>query len=313
MILEARLTELRQAHRVIAHIDFEVVPLDKGYANRTLRVDLDTNSITIHPVTQQMKDLWSGGKGFDLWLMMKEIDKDTKWDSRENPICMSPGPLCGTAAFPGSGKTLVTAVSPLTSIIIDSNVGGHFGPFLKFAGFDALVIVGKAAQESMIIIDAARGRISIETCPLESVDSHVLTEELTDMFADDEIDRRNVALVTSGRAADHVRMGMLNFSFWDWRRGVPRLKQAGRGGIGRVFRDKKLKALVAKNRSTLPPWRVAENKVARWTTPKTISPFIAERPGTRAGRNPSASARARSTRSAPSSASGGATPSTSSR
>ena len=94
------------AHRVLAQIDFEVAPLAKGYANRTLRVDLDTNAITIHPVTEQMKELWVGGKGFDLWLMMQEINKDTRWDSRENPICMSPGPLGGTASFPGSGKTL---------------------------------------------------------------------------------------------------------------------------------------------------------------------------------------------------------------
>jgi len=271
MITEARLAEFRQAHRVLAQIDFEVVPLAKGYANRTLRIDLDTNAITFHPVTEQMKELWVGGKGFDLWLMLQEIDKDTRWDSPQNPICMSPGPLAGTASFPGSGKSIVTTVSPLTNIIIDSNVGGYFGPYLKFAGFDALVIVGQAADETMLLIDAARGKISIETCPLESVDSHVLAEELTLMYADNELDRRNVAIVSTGRAADHVRMGMLNFSFWDWRRNVPRLKQAGRGGVGRVFRDKRLKALVATKLDTIPPWRVAQNKVAAWTMPKKIS------------------------------------------
>jgi NADH:ubiquinone oxidoreductase subunit F (NADH-binding)/NADH:ubiquinone oxidoreductase subunit E/NAD-dependent dihydropyrimidine dehydrogenase PreA subunit len=271
MTTEARLAEMRQAHRVLARIDFEVAPLEKGYANRTLRVDLDRNAITIHPVTEQMKELWTGGKGFDLWLMMHEISRETRWNSPENPICISPGPLCGTASFPGAGKSLLTTVSPLTDIILDTNVGGHFGPYLKFAGFDALVIVGKAAEETMLVIDAARGTISIETCPLESIDSHLLTEELTRIYAESELDRCNIALVTTGRAADHIRMGMLNFSFWDWRRNVARLKQAGRGGIGRVFRDKKLKALVARNRATLPPWRVAENKVAALTTPKKIS------------------------------------------
>jgi NADH:ubiquinone oxidoreductase subunit F (NADH-binding)/NADH:ubiquinone oxidoreductase subunit E/NAD-dependent dihydropyrimidine dehydrogenase PreA subunit len=271
MTTETRLAEMRQAHEVLAEIDFEVAPLAKGYADRTLRVDLDTNAITIHPVTEQMKELWVGGKGFDLWLMLQEINKDTTWDSRENPICISPGPLAGTASFPGSGKSLLTTVSPLTNIVIDSNVGGYFGPYLKFAGFDALVIVGKAAQETLLLIDATRGKISIETCPLESIDSHVLAEELTLMYAKDELDRRNIALVSTGRAADHVRMGMLNFSFWDWRRDVPRLKQAGRGGVGRVFRDKRLKALVARKADTIPPWRVAENKVAAWTTPKKVS------------------------------------------
>ena len=49
------------------------------------------------------------------------------------------------------------------------------------------------------------------------------------------------------------------------------MKQAGRGGVGRVFRDKHLKALVIKNRDITPAWRVEENKVAKWVTPKKIS------------------------------------------
>ncbi|MBN2359519.1 MAG: NAD(P)H-dependent oxidoreductase subunit E, partial [Deltaproteobacteria bacterium] len=271
MATEVRVAEMSRAHQVRAKIEFEVVPLAKGYASRYLRVDLDTNAITVHPVSEQMKELWTGGKGFDLWLMLPEISRETRWDSPENPICMSSGPLGGTTSFPGSGKTLVTAISPLTNIIIDSNVGGYYGPYLKFAGFDALVIVGKAREETLLLIDAVRGTISIEHAPLESPDSHLLAEELTLMYADDELDRRNVAVVSAGSAADHVRMAMLNFSFWDWRRGVTRLKQAGRGGIGRVFRDKKLKALVIKNRDLTPAWRVAENKVAALTTPKQIS------------------------------------------
>jgi NADH:ubiquinone oxidoreductase subunit E len=71
-------------------------------------------------------------------------------------------------------------------------------------------------------------------------------------------------------------MGILNFSFFDWRRNVARLKQAGRGGIGTVFRNKKLKALVVKNRSITPAWRVNENKVAHWVTPKKISTQCSE-------------------------------------
>ena len=65
-------------------------------------------------------------------------------------------------------------------------------------------------------------------------------------------------------------MGVLNFSFYDWRRAAPRIKQAGRGGIGTVFRDKKIKALVLKNREITPAWRIEENKVARLITPKVI-------------------------------------------
>ncbi|HVP40188.1 MAG TPA: aldehyde ferredoxin oxidoreductase N-terminal domain-containing protein [Candidatus Saccharimonadales bacterium] len=262
---------LRRAHRLLHELAYEPVELDRGYAGRWLRIDLTRNEITVHPVTEQMKQLWTGGKGFDLWITLQEITADTKWDSPENPICLCSGPLGGTVSFPGSGKTLVTAISPLTGIMIDCNVGGYFGPFLKFAGFDALAIVGKASQESLIAIDAAARRITLEEAPLESVDSHVLAEELTRMYAADELDMRNIAVVSAGRGAEHTRMGVLNFSFWDWRRRVPRLKQAGRGGVGTVFRNKKLKALVIKNPGVTPAWRIAENKVAAQITPKRIS------------------------------------------
>jgi len=265
------IVQMRDAHEVLCEFPFELKELNKGYSDRTLRIDLDKNEITIHPVTQQMKELWIGGKGFDLWLMFQEINKDTKWDSPGNPICFSSGPLGGATSFPGSGKTLVTAISPLTHSVIDCNVGGYFGPFLKFAGFDALCIVGKAAEETIIFIDAVKKKITIEKAPEESIDAHLLTEELTEMYADDDLDKRNIAVVSAGRGAQHTRMGVLNFSFWDWRRNAARLKQAGRGGVGTVFRDKMLKAMVLKNRDITPAWRIEENKVAKWITPKKIS------------------------------------------
>jgi len=141
---------LKNEREVLQGFDFEPVELERGYANRVLRIDLDRNEITTHGVTQQMKDLWIGGKGFDLWLTLPEIDANTKWDSNNNPLCFSSGPLGGTTSFPGSGKTIVTTISPMTNLIIDSNVGGYFGPYLKFAGFDAMVIVGKAKEDVII-------------------------------------------------------------------------------------------------------------------------------------------------------------------
>jgi NADP-reducing hydrogenase subunit HndC len=266
-----KIEQMQKAHEIVCEFPFELKEPDKGYSDRILRIDLGKNQVTIHPVTQQMKDLWVGGKGFDLWLMLQEINKDTKWDSPENPICFSSGPLGGTTSFPGSGKTLVTAVSPLTHSVMDCNVGGFFGPYMKFAGFDALVIVGKAKDETIVYIDAVKKKITIERAPKESIDSHLLAEELTEMYGDDDLDKRNIAAVCAGRGAQHTRMGVLNFSFWDWRRNVARLKQAGRGGIGTVFRNKKIKALVIKNRDITPAWRIQENKVAKWVTPKKIS------------------------------------------
>lgn len=262
--------KMRSAHKVLSELEFDEQDLDRGYANRTLRIDLDSGKMEIRPVTQQMKDLWTGGKGLDLWMMLQEIDKNTKWDSPENPICFSPGPMAGVISFPGSGKTLVTSISPATYSIMDSNVGGFFGPYLKFTGFDGLAIVGKCKKESIIYIDGVNNKVSLEEAPEESIDSHLLAEELTEMYADDEKDKRNISVVSAGRASEHVRMGVLNFSFYDWRRKVARLKQAGRGGIGTVFRNKKLKAIVIRKEGVTPGWSIEESKVASMVVPKDL-------------------------------------------
>ena len=253
---------LLAAHETLATLKFDEAPLVQGYSDRILKIDVSDNRLEILPVTQQMKDLWIGGKGFDLWLTLQEIDADTKWDSPNNPLCFAAGPLGGTTSFPGAGKTIVTGISPQTGSIMDCNVGGYFGPFMKFAGFDAVELIGKADDEVIILIDSVTNKVTIEKAPLESLDSHLLAEELTEMYADSESDRRNVTVVSAGRASEHIRMGVINVSFYDWRRGAVRFKQAGRGGLGTVFRDKRVKAIVVKNADLPPAWTVEENKVA---------------------------------------------------
>ncbi len=126
---------MRSAHCLLQELIYDPVELHRGYAGRWLRIDLGRNEITLHPVTEQMKELWTGGKGFDLWITLQEISADTKWDSPENPICLCSGPLGGTTSFPGSGKTLVTAISPLTDIVIDCNVGRLFRSFPEIRRF----------------------------------------------------------------------------------------------------------------------------------------------------------------------------------
>jgi len=88
--------------------------------------------------------------------------------------------------------------------------------------------------------------VQIIDAPHEPKNSHLLAEILTEMYADDDKDKRNIAVVSTGVAAEHSLIGMLNFSFYDPKRKLVRLKQAGRGGIGTVFRHKHVKAIVAK-------------------------------------------------------------------
>ncbi|MDX9826996.1 MAG: aldehyde ferredoxin oxidoreductase C-terminal domain-containing protein [Spirochaetia bacterium] len=232
-----------------AELRYEKKPLCRGYAMRTLKIDLCTGSIVERPVSKQMKEKFVGGKGFGLKLLWDATTPETVWDDPENEIVIAMGPLCGNTNYSGSGKSLVVSLSPLTGIPIDSNVGGFFGPFLKFSGFDALELAGKAEREVIIFIDGDQGSVQIFEAPesLES-DTHILAEKLTHAFSASENDEdlAAVAVVSAGRGAEHSRIGLLNFSLFDRRRGGCRVKQAGRGGIGTVFRDKRIKALVCR-------------------------------------------------------------------
>jgi len=239
--------EMRKKHKLLKEYSYEVKELDRGYANRTLYVNLSDNTIKEKPVTDLMKEKFIGGKGFGLKLLWDATKPDTKWNDPENEIIISPGPIAGITQYAGSGKSLVVSISPLTDIVIDSNVGGYFGPFMKFSGFDALEIQGKADKEVIVVIDGTKGTVTIEEVGDEAKDSHLLAHQLTEMYADDEKDRKNVSVVSAGTAAENTYIGMLNFSFFDAIRKEVRLKQAGRGGIGRVFRDKNIRALVCKS------------------------------------------------------------------
>jgi len=238
--------KLKSKHKMLKEFEYELKPLDKGYSDRTLYINLSNNEIKEKPVPEEMKEKFIGGKGYGLRLLWDAVNKDTKWDSEENEINIAIGPIGGITSYAGAGKSLVTSISPTTGIPIDSNVGGHFGPYFKFSGFDALEIQGKSENDVIIYINGNEGRIQIFEAPDEEINSHILAEQMTDMFADNEKERQHISTVSAGRGSDHVWIGCLNFSYYDKRRKGLRLKQAGRGGIGTVFRNKKLKAIVVK-------------------------------------------------------------------
>lgn len=224
--------------------------IERGYNNRSLYINLSNRSIEEKTVTEFMKEKFVGGKGFGLYYLWNAVTPETKWNDPENEIVISSGPIGGITQYPGSGKSLVVSLSPATGIPIDSNVGGYFGPYLKFSGFDAFELQGKSDREVIVFIDGNEGKVSIMDTDIEESDSHILSEKLTDMFAEDEDDKRNISVVSTGSAAKHTYIGLLNFSFYDVRRKKVRLKQAGRGGIGTVLADKNVKALIVRYRGT---------------------------------------------------------------
>jgi aldehyde:ferredoxin oxidoreductase len=237
---------IKAQHRSLKRWDYKWTPLSKGYTDKILYINVGSTEIKEKDVPLVMKEKFIGGKGYGLRLLWDATKPDTRWDDPENEIIISSGPIGGITQYSGTGKSLVVSLSPQTGSVMDSNVGGFFGPFLKFSGFDALELQGKSKNDVIIFIDGINHAVEIFDAPAEAVDSHLLAEQMTEIFADNDNEKKNIGVVSAGSAADHSLIGMLNFSFYDPKRKKVRLKQAGRGGIGTVFRNKKIKALVCK-------------------------------------------------------------------
>jgi aldehyde:ferredoxin oxidoreductase len=239
----------RAEYRVIAEMAYAPAKVERGYTGKTLYVDVGSGQIEARPVTPQMREVFIGGRGFGLWRLWNAVDGNTRWDDPRNEIIISSGPVGGTTTYPGSGKSIVVSLSPLTDNVIDSNVGGYFGPYLKFAGWDAIELQGKSCEDVIVFVDGTTGVVQLLSCSEEDVNTHVLAERLMKAFADSDAPRdvAAVSTVTTGVGAEHTRWGCLNFSFFDLKRRAVRVKQAGRGGTGTVLRDKRIAALVVKS------------------------------------------------------------------
>jgi len=240
------ISALKNSRKILNHISYVQKDLFRGYTDKILYINVGNNNIQEKEVPPLMKEKFAGGKGYGLRLLWDATTPETRWNDPENELIISSGPIGGITQYSGAGKSLLVSISPQTDSVMDSNVGGFFGPFLKFSGYDALELQGKAEKDVIIYIDAVANTIEIFEDPGLSTDSHILVEELTEMFSENEKDFRNIGIVSTGAAAEHSLIGMINFSFYDLKRKKIRLKQAGRGGLGTVLRDKKIKAIVSR-------------------------------------------------------------------
>ncbi|MFA7116409.1 MAG: aldehyde ferredoxin oxidoreductase C-terminal domain-containing protein [Bacteroidales bacterium] len=241
------LRKIKETRKILTSVPYKWKPLEKGYTDVDLYVNVQTKKIEFRPISPAVKDKFVGGKGYGLRFLWDAVTPKTKWNDPENELVISGGPVCGITQYSGSGKSICVGLSPQTDRIADSNVGGHFGPHLKFAGFDSIELQGIAEKDVIVYIDGVNHNIEIfEPFKELDIDSHLLCEELHEMFSDNERDKLNVSVVSSGSAAEHSVIGMLNFSFYDVKRKKIRLKQAGRGGLGTLLRYKHIRAIVAK-------------------------------------------------------------------
>ncbi len=206
-----------------------------GYAGHMLWVDLEGPTVEKRPLQEELVDKYIGGRGFVARLLFDHIPPGTDPYSRDNLVVVATGPLSGHY-LPGSGKTHFGTKSPATGMYGDGNLGGHFGPALKYAGYDGLVLKGKASKPSYLLIEDQR----VELCDASAYwgQGSITVEKAMkqDLGEDYEI-------CTIGPAGENLsRFACISHDFG---------RQSGRTGIGTILGDKNIKAIAVKGTGSL--------------------------------------------------------------
>jgi aldehyde:ferredoxin oxidoreductase len=213
-----------------------------GYNGKALNVNLTTKDILVESLDETFCRKYLGGAGFIAAYLWKDLKPGIDALSPENELIFALGPVTGLV-LPGASRNCIGAKSPLTGGIAKSEVGGFWMAELKRAGYDAIIVEGKAAfpvylwiHDGEVFVKDARHLWGKETLETEAM----LRTELGDQ-------RIQVAMI--GPAGENlVRYACIMEGCHD---------AAGRGGLGAVMGSKNLKAIAVRG-SSPPPINDAE-------------------------------------------------------
>ena len=200
----------------------------KGWTGKILRVDLTTRKIADEVLDPIVARDYIGGRGLGIYYLNRELDPTVEPLSPENMMCLFTGPLTGTRAATGARYMIMTK-SPLTGALTTSNSGGHFPTEMKRAGYDGIIIKGRADQPTYLYVTP--GGVELRSAAqLWGKD----TEETTDLLLDETSPKARVACI--GPAGERlVRFASVQNE---------KHRAAGRSGVGAVMGSKNLKAIV---------------------------------------------------------------------
>lgn len=194
-------------------------------------INLTTGEIETKPIPIKMRKMFLGGRGLDMYLMYNHIKPGVDPLGPENVAFVSAGILVGTLAS-ASARTHIGGKSPLTSFVGSANMGGFFGPELRWAGFDHLVIKGKAGKPVYLWIH--NGEIEIR----DAASIWGKTVHKTQEIIREELGDREIKVLTIGPAGEklvryaNVMTGLKN--------------SGGRTGMGALLGSKNLKAIAVR-------------------------------------------------------------------
>src|SRR5262245_58435497 len=131
----------------------------KGYGGRILFVDATSGASRVEPVSEERARSLLGGNGFAARLLLDHVPAGADAYDPANAVIFAVGPVTDTTV-PGNSRALVAAKSPLTGLFFDSTFGGRWPATLKRTGFDAVVLTGRAATASYVVVDETGARLA---------------------------------------------------------------------------------------------------------------------------------------------------------
>lgn len=207
-----------------------------GYGGKILKVDLTNKESFSVPLSEEIAKNYIGGRGLAAYLLYQLNLKGVSPLGPDNHVIVASGPLAGVLV-PAGGKITFASKSPLTDGYGDSNMGGHLAAELKYAGYDAIVINGRAETPSILVIDDDKVEISdgSKYWGKNAIDAEkMLKNDLGEDF--------QIAVI--GPAGENlVRFACISHDFG---------RQAGRCGIGAVLGSKNLKAICVRGSKSVP-------------------------------------------------------------
>ena len=215
-----------------------------GYGGNILRIDLTTGDIAKQPTDPALAEKFLGGRGFGAYFLFTELPRHADPMGPENMLIISPGPLSGTLV-PGAGKVDFACKSPLTGGYASANSGGILTAEIKYAGYDSIILKGKAEKPVYIFIDNDKVEIrdAADLWGKGSLDTEkIIKDRLGEEF--------QVATIGPG-GENGVKYACITTDYG---------RQAGRGGVGAVMGSKNVKAIAVRGNKGIP---VADVKAFR--------------------------------------------------
>jgi aldehyde:ferredoxin oxidoreductase len=209
-----------------------------GYMGKILRVDLSTEKIGTEQLNEQLAKDFIGARGYAVKVFSDEVDAKIDPLGPENKMIFATGPLTLTSSPAGSRYDVVTK-SPLNNTIAGSNSGGFWGPELKRAGYDMIIVEGKAEKPVYLWVSEDKVKLK-DAAHLAGKD----TSETTDTIIKDLGGDKQIKVSCIGPAGENL----VKFSCII----NEKARAAGRTGVGAVMGSKNLKAVAVRGHKKTP-------------------------------------------------------------